>query len=196
MDDIDFSYVLLDNIQSRYLSISGESEEEVINNMKILEYGLTVSGNTINIVPPANSAISQFEEVKLKVVVSGLSSNRCVILNISSPGFIQTEYDADDYQFRFHLLPSNEENNTYYLYLTAALRQQFNEDKVNVGTLQGCKYKFEIIDSYSNHYYQNSSGSDVISLYKTNIQYSYIPNDLDNVFIKLADLDDKISELE
>lgn len=205
MNDIDKIYVNLDDTNTRCLNVESSAgiikQEVQYNSMsKNLSFGLAISGSNITVTPPSDSYISQYQQAIITATVSGLSNARAVVLYVSTPDYVQSSYDAEDYQYHFHLIPSSVVQNQYTLNITAAIRNEFvSMDSLNnviIGSLQKCLYKFVIIDSSDEEYTQISSADNYISLYKTNTQDSYAPNDIDNMFIELDDINKRLSVLE
>lgn len=157
--------------------------------LREIEYNLTYANNALTVSTSDSELFSQYEEVLIKVNITGIVASLTAKLHISNPDNIISPSTAGyEYDNVFHLIPSVEGTNKYYLRLTEALGK-----KLKVGDLNTCNMKFEVLTSNGTSL---STANRQISLYKTNTDISYQPDDLTQLFIAIAQIENRISKLE
>lgn len=194
MTDLDFIFTELYNLNSRLYSLETThiTKEYNTHMVKILNYELTVSNGAITVTPPADTTVSQFQEVIIRATVAGLiGTKKTVKLSISSPTFATgvTEEAPSDFEFTMHMIPSTGTLESFELRLN-----EFLGAKLVIGSLNECPILFSIIDSNGAEYLGDLNSS--ISLYKTNTDLTFEPSNISNIFIKMTDLEKRLSELE
>lgn len=151
--------------------------------IKEIIYDITVGENAANVSTTMAEVFSQYEEVVIRAKVNGNTKPITVKLYISSPeNQLSPTTPGYEYDYVWHMIPSK---GSYYLHLTEALG-----NKLQVGALNTCNMKFEVLDSTGKSL---ESENRTISLYKTNTDISYQPDDLTQIFIALAELSKEVS---
>ena len=191
MNDIDYIFTELYNIDKRVYSLGNALiEKEYTHMVKILNYGLSVVGSTITITPPVDSTVSQYQNILVNAHVSGVDGiNKTIKLSINTPEFATgSEADLSDFNTTIHLSPSIKTVETFSVFLNEIIGND-----LEIGVINNCNAMFTIVDGSG-----GVSKSDVfnISLYKTNVDLSYQPNDITHIFIKLNELTKRLDELE
>lgn len=191
MNDIDLIFTELADINERLYDLETLHLEKEYGTMtQVLEYGLVLDAGVLTATPTEVYTVSQYEELILKANVSGLAgTNKTIKLSISSPEYTDgAEAEPDDFEYTMHLIPSVEGSELFTIHLN-----EFLGESLSIGVLNDCRIMFSIITSNDVEYLSNIV---TLGMYKTNTDLSYEPTNLSAVFIKLAELDKRVVELE
>jgi len=195
MNDLDYIFTEIYDINNRIYALeTSHLTKEYTHMTKVLTYDLTVENGAITVTPPVDTTVSQFQEIVVKATVTGLEGiKKTVKLSISSPTFATGVEEAapEDYEYTMHLMPSTSESETFEVHLN-----EFLGTSLIIGSINECPILFSIMDAASPvvEYLGDLEGS--ISLYKTNTDISFAPSDITSIFIKLAELEKRLVDVE
>jgi hypothetical protein len=159
--------------------------------VKEIKFNLAKSGTNALTVTKTAVNVSQYEQVKIVVQLDPAfydkADNRNVVsLNLEPPSSVFSPASRSDYSIKVHLIPDPSAVGLFYVWLGGLLK-----DKIQPGNAQGVYYNFAVTQNEGTEYDQPIALTDVIEIYKTNTQYSYSPDDFENLFVSLNDIKTK-----
>ena len=194
--DLDLIYVTEDSMLRTLGPISN------INNggnsmVKELKYTLSVdSGQLVSTADSSNEMISQYQEALVRVTFDSTITNTfssdgyVVIMHLGLPTSATLD-QPDEFDYHIHLIPDVSRSNSYWVNIS-----EFIGAKLNVGELNSCQYKFELLIKGPSMWESAVElTTHELGLYKTNTSLSSKADDLANAFAVLSKINEYVEAL-
>ena len=143
----------------------------------------SATGTVLTVSKSGSDTVSQYGIVTIRATLSqDTLPGNCVVIMRLDPPSATAPTSLSDYSVLMHMVPDPTAAGRYYLYLNEAIGK-----RMTIGSLNSVYYNFQVYRGET-LCSQAISQSDVIQLYRTNINTAWAPDDLGNAFAAIGRL--------